>query len=831
MIVLFVGSDKKSAFAKKMERVAIVGHTGFVGGYLKILYPHASCFRSTNIHEIANQRFDLLLIAGVSAKKWIANSEPQKDKQQIDQLLEALKSGVCAKKCILISTIDVYCLDSSETQDEDHIFPQTNEAYGKHRYELERAICEVFENTTIVRLSGLFGFGLKKNVIYDFLHHQPATLYVGSQFQWYDMQWFLPDLRYILSHHTATRSINLFPEPIPNEELFSILQDRMESKTLVLLPRDTSVKYDIRTKYGQNGTCYWRSKKACIISLVRYVSHMINNEIIVSNLCMKPLPMELLCDYGVTQQEIAPYHTFGRNFIDFPLSFYEQCTLRPYSMQSLFYPNNWKLDRDFDMILVYMRKLIDIAHILGVSILVFGSPMLRSCGETSTFHMTQLLASLDSYIGKRSMTICLEPNAKYYKCSFLTTCKETHEFVETLNLPHVSWMFDVGNMVLEQEDIKQCIQLYAREISHVHFSTTDLKSLHQSTVSFPWIRYELTKNGYAGKITLEMLHVSPLELRMSLHETTRTLQIDVAGCGFYGGHIAHVALENGYIVNVFEKDDVFSNVSSTNQNRVHLGFHYPRSFQTRQLCKYNYGRFLKMYPSFVSFIQNNLYFISYESCLDLDTYMQIMRAEELEFEVVHNEWLQKVSFRCLRVQEGVLDVDIAKTFFKKVLERVLSYKTYDLLQPPKDADLILDCTYNSFGTIVNAQFEPSLFLLYRKRDMQKEIAFTVMDGAFWSLYPFDLKKGLYSITHVKFGRISSYEATEQDIKNLENDVLTYYPTLLRDFEYVRCIVAKKHVMKSACASREMQLHLKDNVISVACGKITGLFDFEDFLDL
>ena len=43
-----------------------------------------------------------------------------------------------------------------------------------------------------------------------------------------------------------------------------------------------------------------------------------------------------------------------------------------------------------------------------------------------------------------------------------------------------------------------------------------------------------------------------------------------------------LSLKNkGFSIKIFEKNAIFSTASSNNQNRLHLGFHYPRSALTR----------------------------------------------------------------------------------------------------------------------------------------------------------------------------------------------------------------------------------------------------------
>jgi len=140
---------------------AIIGYTGFVGSNLVRQKEFNSFYNSKNIHSIIGKSFDLVVCSGAPAVKWLANKEPVKDRDNLQILINCL-SQISAKKLILISTVDVYPLpievDEDTKIDQDNLHP-----YGKNRLELENFVKDNFDSL-IVRLPGLFGKGLKKNV-------------------------------------------------------------------------------------------------------------------------------------------------------------------------------------------------------------------------------------------------------------------------------------------------------------------------------------------------------------------------------------------------------------------------------------------------------------------------------------------------------------------------------------------------------------------------------------------------------------------------------------------------------------------------------------------
>ena len=132
-----------------------------------------------NINEISNKKYDCIICAGVSAKKWYANAYPNEDLLEIEKLIDVLKT-VIAYKFILISTIDIYD-DTNGVFNEDYVpnMKYDDHPYGKNRLYMENFIRNTYDNHVIIRFPGLFGFGLKKNIIYDYLNDNLKELTIG----------------------------------------------------------------------------------------------------------------------------------------------------------------------------------------------------------------------------------------------------------------------------------------------------------------------------------------------------------------------------------------------------------------------------------------------------------------------------------------------------------------------------------------------------------------------------------------------------------------------------------------------------------------------------
>ncbi|HAF00074.1 MAG TPA: pyridine nucleotide transhydrogenase [Methylophilaceae bacterium] len=190
---------------------ALIGYTGFVGTTLLKQTKFESLYRSTNIGEINHQTFNTVVCAGAPAQKWIANKDPAADLEKIEGLISHLKTITC-KTFILISTVDVFKnaidVDENTVVDEEGL-----NAYGLHRRYLEKFVEEHFENYLIVRLPGLVGPGLRKNVIFDFLNDNNLNV-IDSRgvFQFYPMVNLWYDIQ--TSLNANLKLVHLTAQPI-----------------------------------------------------------------------------------------------------------------------------------------------------------------------------------------------------------------------------------------------------------------------------------------------------------------------------------------------------------------------------------------------------------------------------------------------------------------------------------------------------------------------------------------------------------------------------------------------------------------------------------------
>jgi len=300
----------------------LVGYTGFVGSNLVSSTDFGGLYNSKNIEDAFKTKPDLLVYSGVSAEKFLANKEQEKDYAIIQNAIDNIKK-IDSKRLVLISTIDVY--KNPLDVDEDTVI-DTNELhpYGLHRYYLEKWVEENLDNYLIVRLPGLYGRNIKKNFIYDLINLIPSMLnekkynelakhaliilecYVSQNNGFYkckelddikkaELKAFFNKIGFSALNFTDSRGIfqfynlsnlwkhieialnsnikklNLATEPIVISELY----EHIKGQKFVNEVAQISPKYDFKTKYadifgGKNG--YVFSKEFVMDDIKRFVN-------------------------------------------------------------------------------------------------------------------------------------------------------------------------------------------------------------------------------------------------------------------------------------------------------------------------------------------------------------------------------------------------------------------------------------------------------------------------------------------------------------------------------------------------------------------------------
>jgi hypothetical protein len=196
-------------------RKGLIGYTGFVGSNIDAKGAFDDKYNTSNINDIAGKEYDLLVSAANRAEMWRINQEPEKDLAEINEFIDHLKTAK-TKKLVLISTVGVYKNFVSVNEDTP-IETEGLLPYGVNRYYLEQFARDNFD-TLIIRLPGLFGPGLKKNVIFDLLHDNNIDrIHRGGVYQYYNLENLWKDIQIALDNNL--KLVNFAAEPVQTDEL------------------------------------------------------------------------------------------------------------------------------------------------------------------------------------------------------------------------------------------------------------------------------------------------------------------------------------------------------------------------------------------------------------------------------------------------------------------------------------------------------------------------------------------------------------------------------------------------------------------------------------
>lgn len=321
----------------------------------------------------------------------------------------------------------------------------------------------------------------------------------------------------------------------------------------------------------------------------------------------------------------------------------------------------------------------------------------------------------------------------------------------------------------------------------------------------------------------------------------------IIGAGWYGCHAAACCLEWGIPFIVFEQNPViFNNASRYNQNRLHQGFHYARSAKTRKLCVDGYKQFMSKYADFTVQVDPNLYIVSDKSLLDGETYDWIMQELDVSYAQVERPDIQHAQL-VLSTEERFIDPIKVRCHFQQLLGANVrtNFKITDayLQQHSQDFSYILNCTNNCFRPTNNCVYELTLSAVFQcNTPSMAPHGFTVVDGSFGSLYPYDVHNNLYTLTHVShtplhqaatLDELYAFTPSKAEISKCVDKMVQHIshhvPTFGENYTFHDTFLSFKCKPITSCGERGCYITRTGQHVSVVCGKITGIFQFETYL--
>ena len=324
----------------------------------------------------------------------------------------------------------------------------------------------------------------------------------------------------------------------------------------------------------------------------------------------------------------------------------------------------------------------------------------------------------------------------------------------------------------------------------------------------------------------------------------------IIGAGWMGCHLALSLIKQGHQVKLFEQKKIFNGMSGSNTNRLHMGYHYPRSFQTRMQSKFGYQEFIKKYPTLNKKIKNNLiYIVKKHSLIDFQSYKEIMIASNLKIKetTYFKDELSNIE-GLFKVNEAQILQNKSKKFFKSRLGKSLFENKEVKLDQLKFGkkiffeneyfDYLVDC---SAGHLFNKKqfdisYEPRVTWIYKSK--LKNFALMAMDGQFYNIFPHKEDYILGTPKYSKYKKINNLRLAIKFIKEIkkkdiikrrfqsEKIIKDTFMNFNKYFSYKGYFISLTTIFNSSSDNRPTLVNKKDNIISVLGGKIDTIFEAE-----
>lgn len=366
----------------------------------------------------------------------------------------------------------------------------------------------------------------------------------------------------------------------------------------------------------------------------------------------------------------------------------------------------------------------------------------------------------------------------------------------------------------------------------------------------------------------------------------------IIGAGLYGLYSADYCGKRGEKVLVLEYDDTpFRRATYINQARVHMGYHYPRSYSTAIKSAHYFNRFMEDYDFCVLTKFDQVYATSAAfSWTNASQFEQFCKNAEIRCDVVDpNKYFQLgMCDGAFLTEEYTYDASILRDHFLKEISnypnveiqyhaRISEIKKtethYQLLMENGDrfeTDFLLNATYASTNQInqmlgyepFKIKYELCEIILCDVNKKLKDVGITVMDGPFFSIMPFG-KTGYHSLTSVTFTpHITSYDSVPtfecqgrsngfcspgqlgncNDCPAKPESAWPYMSNLAKKymkeeygFEYKKSLFSMKPILKASEIDDSRPTVIKvfstePTFVSVLSGKINTVYDLDEVLN-
>jgi len=363
--------------------------------------------------------------------------------------------------------------------------------------------------------------------------------------------------------------------------------------------------------------------------------------------------------------------------------------------------------------------------------------------------------------------------------------------------------------------------------------------------------------------------------------------VAIIGGGFFGLYIARHLAQQGFQVDLFEKEkEAMLRSSYVNQARIHNGYHYPRSILTASRSHESFARFctdfnLCVVNNFEKYyaIGNKLgkisanQFLRFCERVDIRCDQAPQKVRKLFSPLLVEEVfsVDEYAFDFIKLRKQMMekllgaDVNVQyESFVNKVDSigdncfRLNVLSAFNEVNPDKEYEHVFNCTYASINHVNSASGISPLPLVHELTEMAlvsppqqlKNIGVTLMCGPFFSVMPFP-STPYHSVSHVRYTPRKEYtdstKITELNSREkldelsssawpyIINDVCRYIPTM-ENAEYKKSIWEIKTILPSSSNDDSRPILFKPNYSGlkgyhcIMGGKIDNVFDATGCID-
>ena len=271
-------------------------------------------------------------------------------------------------------------------------------------------------------------------------------------------------------------------------------------------------------------------------------------------------------------------------------------------------------------------------------------------------------------------------------------------------------------------------------------------------------------------------------------------KVAVIGCGIFGATTALKLKSDGHDVTLFERLSApLTGASHNNQNRLHLGFHYPRDSETARQSIRGISAFEAAFPECIVSGFPSAYFIAAQGSQTTPVnYLAFCDALGLKYRVIEpSQFEPKVQNAALGIltEEAVYDSALLRKHLHRCLREAdlsVQFGTEAIAAKESWGQITLtlhdskgDVRADTFDVVVNATYANisrltgSLGLPLVERQYEYVVipiieapfgrtGITVMDGNFMSVLPFGASNFhlLYHVEHSVIARSVGYHAED-----------------------------------------------------------------------